>query len=188
MINNSYVFPEFLSLLQCDSIINECLSESTLEDAMVNVNGKYEVLEKARKSKVSFFPYEGKFDWLLDKIKDKMNSTIQLKGFDINYEANFQFTHYGQGEYYGWHQDDSDSGPASNRAFSIVIQLSDNYNGGLLQYKENGIKTFTPGVGNMFLFPSFWSHQVTPVTEGIRYSLVSWFSLQQKKNYKHTLL
>ena len=29
--------------------------------------------------------------------------------------------------------------------------------------------------GSIIVFPSFVEHRVTPVTEGIRYSLVSWF-------------
>ena len=30
--------------------------------------------------------------------------------------------------------------------------------------------------GDVLLFPSFTQHQITPITKGIRYSLVSWVS------------
>ena len=188
MINNSYIFPGFLTSNECKTIIEYCTANQELEQAVVNVNGKYQVYEKARKSKVNFYPYQGKFSWLLDRLKKGLNSQITLKGFEIDYEANFQFTHYGVGEYYGWHQDDSGSGPAANRAYSIVIQLSEEYEGGLLQFKKDGIQTFTPGVGRMIVFPSSWSHQVTPVTSGTRYSLVSWFSIKKLEGFKQTLL
>lgn len=188
MINTSFIFPALLSQDECSSIIEFCSTNQPLENATVNVNGKYEVYEKARKSKVNFYPYQDNFSWLLDRIKEGMNEQISLKGFDINYETNFQFTHYGVGEYYGWHQDDSGSGPAANRAYSIVVQLSDKYEGGLLQFKKDGIQTFIPGAGRMIVFPSFWSHQVTPVTQGTRYSLVSWFSLKKQPGYTQTLL
>lgn len=188
MINNSYLFPAFLTTDECENIIDYCLSNQQLEEATVNVNGKYQVYEKARKSKVNFYPYVDNFGWLLDRIKQSLDSQITLKGFEINYEANFQFTHYGVGEYYGWHQDDSGSGPAAKRAYSIVIQLSENYEGGLLQFKKDGIQTFSPGTGRMIVFPSSWSHQVTPVTSGTRYSLVSWFSIKKLEGFKPTLL
>lgn len=188
MKNTSYIFPQFLSSQECQSIVEFCLDNQKLEEATVNVNGTYKVYEKARKSKVNFYPYEPHFGWLLDRIREGLNSVVTLKGFDINYETNFQFTHYGTGEYYGWHQDDSNEGPAANRAYSIVIQLSTNYEGGLLQFKQEGVQTFGPGLGKMFAFPSFWAHQVTPVTSGTRYSLVSWFSLKKQIGYSSTLL
>lgn len=188
MTNDFFSFSNFLTTTECDSIVTFCKANQDLEEAKVNVNGEYQVYEKARKSKVNFYPYQGKFDWLLERIKEGLNSKITLKGFEIDYETNFQFTQYGQGEYYGWHQDDSGSGPAATRAYSIVIQLSGDYSGGLLQYKKDGIQTFTPEVGRMVVFPSSWSHQVTPVTSGVRYSLVSWFSIKKLEGFKQTLL
>lgn len=187
MINKSFTFPKLLSVEECTNIVEYC-SNGTLEKARVNVNGEYKVLESARKSKISFHSYQGEFDWLLDRISSSMMNVIKLKGYEIDFEAKFQFTHYGLGEHYGWHQDNSGNGEASNRAFSIVIQLSDGYTGGVLQFKDNGIKSFQPGIGTMYAFPSGWSHQVTPVTEGTRLSLVSWFVLKEVSNYRSTLL
>lgn len=188
MIDSSFTSPKFLSEQECESIIQSCLEKKELEIATVNVRGNYEVFEEARKSKVSFFPYTPDYDWLLNRIKDFLNKHIKLKGYDFNFEVNFQFTHYGQGEHYGWHQDDSNEGPAADRVCSIVIQLSDDYEGGYLQYKKNGVNTYPKQRGHMHIFPSNWAHQVTPVTKGTRYSLVSWFGLTKQVDYKSTLL
>ena len=32
-----------------------------------------------------------------------------------------------------------------------------------------------PRAGDMIIFPSFIDHKVSPVTKGIRYSIVAWF-------------
>jgi len=183
----SFTFRKFLSPDECNNIIETCLQKK-LEEGKVFAKGEYKVLESARKSKVTFFPFKGKFDWLIERIKENLESVIVLKGYKLNYELDFQFTHYGVDEYYGWHKDTGNSGPASQRAYSLVIQLSDNYKGGLLQFKQEGIQTFGPGLGKMWVFPSSWDHQVTPVKEGTRYSLVAWFSIERIEGYTSTLL
>ena len=41
---------------------------------------------------------------------------------------------------------------------------------------------------NLILFLSDIEHRVTPVTSGVRYTLVNWVKLIEKKDYKKTLL
>lgn len=85
--------------------------------------------------------------------------------------------------FYDYHQDSMGSTIKDNvdqrlpRKFSISLQLSDpsEYEGGDLLIKSG----VTPGVapkakGQVVGFPSFMLHKVTPVTSGIRRSLVVW--------------
>jgi PKHD-type hydroxylase len=63
------------------------------------------------------------------------------------------------------------------RKLSMVIQLSEPlYTGGTLDLENDPLP---PGVfarkGSAIFFPSFNWHRVTPVTAGVRYSLVCWF-------------
>lgn len=165
---------DFLSFDECKSIIEHASYSLTLEPGLVKDN---QLIEKVRKSKIAFYDYSTEFTWLFERLGEFISENIKIKGYTIEVKPNLQFTKYNTGEYYGWHQDDGTEGPTADRYCSIVIQLSDNYKGGELQYKENGNKTFSPGIGSLFIFPSYYSHRVTEVTEGERYSLVGWFSL-----------
>lgn len=164
----------FLTSQECRDIIDYSIQTLSLEPGLVK---NEELIEKVRKSKIAFHSYDVEFYWLFKRIKDFINLNYNLKGYRINVEPRFQFTKYSTGEYYNWHQDDAKEGPAADRFCSMVIQLSDNYVGGDLQYKQNGIHVFNPGLGSLFTFPSFYSHRVTEVLKGTRYSLVGWFKL-----------
>jgi PKHD-type hydroxylase len=103
------------------------------------------------------------------------------------------------GDFYTWH---TDSGPelypnGKTRKVSCTVQLSDpdEYEGGHFQWLEsmkvfdnlkNRDSSISPDelihtapfsgktIGSLIVFPSWLHHQVTPVTHGIRKSLVVW--------------
>ncbi len=120
--------------------------------------------------------------WLFDKIAyicNDMNAKFfrfDLSGF---FEA-FQYTVYegqpdGPADHYTWHMDrGADITP---RKLSLVVQLSapEDYTGGDLElfYADPAVRV-PRGLGNVVAFPSFVMHRVTPVTRGIRRSLVVW--------------
>ena len=121
------------------------------------------------------------------------------------YKENTQFTVYNaqpekpKGDFYTWH---TDAGPipydnGMHRKLSCTIQISDpdDYEGGHFQWLEPQRQfdkmQLQPTIdvdqcvctapfsskelGSLIVFPSFLYHQVTPVTRGIRKSMVSWF-------------
>ena len=57
---------------------------------------------------------------------------------------------------------------------SIIGAFNDNYKGGKLIFF--GDKEIDLKAGDLVIFPSnfLYPHQITPITEGIRYSYVSW--------------
>lgn len=89
----------------------------------------------------------------------------------------FQYTIYDSlnSGHYDWHLD---LGPGVPRKISVVCFLDQkdvDYGGGDLQYLTGSIpKTFPSNKGAVVLFPSFWLHRVTPVTWGLRKTLVLW--------------
>lgn len=102
-------------------------------------------------------------------------------GFDICSIQGIQHTTYdssNRGEY-KFHIDTFWGSPmAYDRKLSIVIQLSDenSYEGGDFMLDPQ-VSPPIPNVrkkGTIFVFPSFLLHCVTPVTRGVRNSLVSW--------------
>jgi PKHD-type hydroxylase len=63
------------------------------------------------------------------------------------------------------------------RKLSFTLQLSDpaDYDGGELQLMNSKKPTIASREqGYVMVFPSYTLHEVTPVTRGTRYSLVSW--------------
>jgi PKHD-type hydroxylase len=103
-------------------------------------------------------------------------------GFDVDYLPDIQYTKYTAEENgkYDWHCDTFWANPTTyDRKISIVIQLSDpaDYEGGEFQidpqYPQFPVDQIKEK-GSVIVFPSFINHRVTPVTKGVRRSLVSW--------------
>jgi PKHD-type hydroxylase len=91
-----------------------------------------------------------------------------------------QFTEYhAEGEqHYDWHEDNNWKRNAPmDRKLSLVVQLSErgDYDGGKLELKNDPLpEGMFCEQGDVIVFPSFNRHRVTPVTRGVRYSLVTW--------------
>lgn len=103
-------------------------------------------------------------------------------GFDIDYLPDIQYTKYSAAEdgKYDWHCDTFWANPTTyDRKISIVIQLTDpsEYEGGDFQLDPQYAQMpaeIIRAKGTVLVFPSFLNHRVTPVTRGVRRSLVSW--------------
>lgn len=103
-------------------------------------------------------------------------------GFSIENIGDIQFTEY-QASYkgnYDWHHDiDWNLEKAFDRKLTIVVQLTDpqKYKGGNFEFSEVQNPTLNDfkQQGSIIVFPSYLQHRVTEVTDGTRYSLVSWF-------------
>jgi len=182
MINDEInIVEDFLSLDECRSILNKCKEELVLSTAGV-VNGNY----KERKSSVAWIHDLGEIN---ERLKSALRSHFNFGGMEVTGLGPFQFTEYKEGEYYGWHTD-RDSVICSDRFVSTVIQLNDNYLGGILETKNSkgNLIPITHKIGNLYMFNSNLRHRVTPVEEGIRYSLVNWISIIKTDPSKQNLI
>jgi len=85
----------------------------------------------------------------------------------------FNLLKYQVGEEFKAHYDDSEFTP---RRISAVGFLNDNYQGGEL-YFDSFKFVYEPVAGDIVVFPSIfaYSHASLPVTEGTKYSVVSWW-------------
>jgi PKHD-type hydroxylase len=138
-----------------------------------------------RRSQVSWLSNTPETHWIFEKlgfVAARLNSN--WFGFDLTgFGEPLQLTHYDQSEngMYGWHQD---YGGGISRKLSLVLQLSDpsEYEGGNLQVKTGSEpQSVRKQRGLVAAFPSYVLHQVTPVTQGNRQSLVAWISGPQFK-------
>jgi PKHD-type hydroxylase len=116
-------------------------------------------------------------------IYDRMQSVIRMLNdkiwqFDITgFSEDFQYTIYqgSEGGHYDWHVDQGDL--AKRRKLSLSLQLTDPclYEGCELQlHAANQIEGAPKTRGTLIAFPSYVLHRVTPITRGVRKSLVVW--------------
>ena len=139
----------------------------------------------------------GGFMWHYISRANRENFLYDLRCVD---GESMQYTQYGVGQFYSWHNDAGIAGaykPATvgNRSdglaqdfvnenielvrkLSFVLQLSDpdDYEGGNLQLlDESGASYFAPRKrGTVILFDSRTQHRVLPVKSGLRKSIVGW--------------
>ena len=123
--------------------------------------------------------------------------------YEITGHETLQMTRYEEGDEYAWHSDgegcafnarsfdfeqsgdlDKTSSPGllgSIRKLSATIVVNDDYEGGhfetmRLDHGKVIKRKVEAAPGSAIVFPSSTTHRVTPVTKGIRYSIVVWFA------------
>ncbi len=158
-----------LSKEACDAIALTCKKYPVSEGSVFNNQ------ESIRKSKVRWIDSQD-IRGLLQSYANEANRAVF--GYDITTPNEIQFTEYHAEDsgHYDWHHDVNwSSSLMVDRKLSVVIQLSDSseYSGGDFLFKEVANPDFKPQ-GSVLVFPSFLEHKVTPVTQGTRYSLVTW--------------
>ena len=185
---------EIVDIIEKDLSINydSIMSESYLYGGEVN--------KEKRNSKNTWVPSEhwiGGFMWHYITRANRENFLYDLRCID---GESLQYTQYGPGEFYSWHNDagiasaykpesvgnrmggKSDDFINENtelvRKLSFVLQLShpDDYEGGNLQLlDETGKSYFAPRKrGTVILFDSRTQHRVLRVKSGLRKSIVGW--------------
>lgn len=159
-------------------------SQELTEEELKNV-------QKKRKSDIVWMNDQ----WIYKEIQPYVNLANRNAewNFDWDWSESCQFTEYKEGQFYDWHCDsysepyNHPNDPNTNgkyRKLSMTISLSDpeEYEGGDLEFDfRNTDEGSQPRVcteirkkGSVIVFPSFVWHRVTPVTKGIRHSLVCW--------------
>jgi PKHD-type hydroxylase len=132
-----------------------------------------------RKSDIKWMHPDDKSFWVYEKITQfakEANDTLWKFNLHSIIDSIQYTVYYEGGGHYGWHVD---IGPSTinHRKVSCTLQLSDpdEYEGGNLEIWTGGeFKTIERKQGCAILFPSFLMHRITPVTKGIRRSLVLW--------------
>lgn len=141
--------------------------------------GGEETTDLARKSEIKWMNCDDNSWWVYNKLTELVQEANKaMWNFNLHTIIDsIQYTEYYEGGgHYGWHVD---IGPGSinHRKISITVQLSDgdDYEGGDFEIWSGGdFKTCPRKKGCTIMFPSFLLHRVTPVTKGIRRSLVLW--------------
>ncbi len=192
--------PNFLTHEECDGLINEFKqrkNESSFERSL-----NYET-NKERQSSftvVPLLPKTSNFNLIKSKTKSALETyidyldqpgyffTYQLKEA-LNFSHNYRIMEYTTNSEIHPHSD-HDPGVYG----SISFNLNDDYKGGEFKF-FNGNYTVNLNKGDALIFPAdyFWVHEVTPITEGTRYSINSFIcrypeSVNKTANYLGNLI
>ena len=179
--NEIRVVEDFLTKDECFHILNRCK-----EDISLSVAGTIGGNPNERKSSVGWVNDLGDVN---QKLKDILKDSFIINGMEVTGLGPFQFTEYKVGEFYGWHTD-RDSTTFMDRFTSTVIQLNDDYTGGVLEIKnpKGELVPINNKVGTLYIFDSNLRHRVTPVEDGVRYSLVNWVSIIKTNSSQQNLI
>jgi PKHD-type hydroxylase len=175
-----YVLSGALPSQYCEHVIQRA-ENYPIQPATIGFENGFHEDKQIRRSVIKWLQPDGADSDIAAKmmkfVKQANRSTF---GFDIDTLYDLQFTEYHAADdgCYNWHQDTWFENPdPTDRKISVVIQLSNpnDYEGGQFEFfgSIDLFDTFLPQ-GSVLIFPSFMPHRVTPVTKGIRRSLVSW--------------
>lgn len=170
----------FLSDDEIEKIINHVNNLPTIE-GRVDIRG---YVPKERITSIKWVELNSEIDWLYKKLIDVIRR-INLDNFDMTLKwlEPLQFSEYTQKQksFYKRHADCPDSGHLLGfvdiRKLSFSIQLTDErkYDGGeLIIYKDEKELVAPKSKGTIIFFESNLRHEVTPVSKGVRHSLVGW--------------
>lgn len=165
----------------CDAIINEFSSEEYV-DAVI---GKGLVSTNIRNVKEIYISLQSVIEKNLNVRKQLDNylylSTIEaIKQYKnkfplcvIQEDSGYELLRYKEGQFYTQHTDSFKDRP---RAVSCSFALNDDYEGGEFAFFDRKL-VYNLKKGSGIMFPSnfMYPHEIMPVTNGTRYSIVTWF-------------
>ena len=173
-----YSVDDAVSQKDCDDFIAKykgCLFDTSLVGLANNDSENQNTL---RKSKYFWIDANNLMARVLWSYILEINQHFQ---FNLSGYENAQLAKYEKGDFYDWHKDTKEDNSGSERKLSATLQLSkpDDYKGCELQL-FNGAEELeelpVKNQGSIIVFRSDEWHRATPITEGVRYSLVLWAS------------
>jgi PKHD-type hydroxylase len=162
--------PQALSMEECHSVV-------AVGEALPRNTGRVELGPDAyRVSHIAWIEPEPDTHWLFHRLAMLFAQANEHYGFELTgFVEALQYTRYGPEQHFDWHLDIG-AGQTSARKLSLSIQLSesDDYAGGELEFISltTGDEARRPGTA--IFFPAYMAHRVSPVTRGVRRSLVAW--------------
>ena len=138
-------------------------------DSIISYNDTYITHWKMGDRKYNSQPinYSSDTKWLFDKLKGFVEKETNIEIGTIKKQIHFH--KFVKGDWFGKHNDIRE-----NRLYAVGVLLNDNFEGGDFKlYNPNEI-TLDKVSGNTYLFDVIIEHEITPILEGERYSLL-WF-------------
>jgi len=111
--------------------------------------------------------YSLETQWLFDKLKNfvEMERNIEI----ITIKKTIHFHKFTKGDWFDKHNDVRD-----RRLYAVGVLLNDNFEGGDFKLHNPNELTLDKFIGNTYIFDVRIEHEITPILNGCRYSLL-WF-------------
>ena len=139
--------------------------------------GEYD--KKRRHSTISWIPFnkmQPMYDDLIYLVQKINRNHFGFDNIQITEEA--QVSEYSKGQFYHWHTDSSidmiKEPPVRKLSMTLLLNDPSKFEGGNLEIAGKTLSHMKQG--HATIFASFLQHRVTPVTKGVRKSLVVWFN------------
>lgn len=113
-------------------------------------------------------------DLIVRRVKPEIERAFQfsITRFERHLVACYEATTKG---FFRRHRDNTTRGTV-HRRFAMTLNLNTgNYDGGCLWFPEFGSQLYRPDIGEAIIFSCSLLHEVTPVTQGRRFALLSFF-------------
>lgn len=175
-ILNPIIIQDVFTPQECQDIISKTKGkgffQATLENKVINAD--------IRETNIKYLNLDNDNVWIAQKIVPIITSINKnIYKFNLTNIKELHLLEYQEGYFYDWHLDIHGKYNDELRKLSFVVFLTNEneYQGGNLDF-EIKRKEHTGHLpmkqGSIAIFPSFVLHKVTPVTKGVRYSLVGW--------------
>lgn len=176
-LHRHLIYEKFFSPEECEQI-------SYLDLSVLQAEVSYHMPEKANPSQINLkhrnalnkaIPRLPRYEWIYGRLINTIKAVnAQYFHFELTGLSDPQILEYQNTGFYGTHVDVG-IGELSLRKLTMVVFLTppEEYKGGELILKPYG--GIVPAQqGTLVIFPSYLPHEVCPVTQGIRRTLVTW--------------
>ena len=161
----------------CKEIID--LSSTLKKEQGTILNKEVGEQERRRQSTISWLPFnkmQPMYDDLIYLVQKINRNHFGFSNIQITEEA--QVSEYSKGQFYHWHTDSSidmnTEPPVRKLSMTLLLNDPSEFEGGNLEIAGKNLSPMKQG--HAAIFASFLQHRVTPVTKGVRKSLVVWFN------------
>jgi Rps23 Pro-64 3,4-dihydroxylase Tpa1-like proline 4-hydroxylase len=174
------VFDDILPEEFCDEIINEY--KNTDEWKFTSISAESKVDKNIRNCTSILISNHQLNSSIRKKIDESLfeyskkcvkNYSDLFPNFEINIDTGYELLKYDTGGFYVQH---TDSFKEQQRSVSCSFILNDDYGGGEFAFfnREMIVKA---AKGSVIMFPSnfMYPHEIMPVLDGTRYSIITWF-------------
>lgn len=184
------VIPDVLTEVEIAALRNGLVAEDFLD-------GKATAAGRAR---------DVKNNLQTDRKSDRMAEAQRIITAALNRNSTFQtvaaprrvlpprFNLYKEGMYYGDHVDNALMGEADDKvridmSFTLFVSGPQDYDGGELVIKSGlGTSSYKLPAGHMVVYPTYFFHEVKPVTRGERLACVTWLQSMIRDPFRREIM
>lgn len=190
MIYHDVLKPELDIINRLEAVVSDPKNNYNYSEAMVGYGMRMPEYRdcfdiKFKKTDIEHDPSEASLelqslweDVHFRKLQAVKHYTKQHNVGELRYWEALNFVKYGTGQHF---QEHTDHGFSYNCVVSLVGYVNDDYEGGDLNFRVQGVKV-KPKAGDLFIFPSnfMFPHQAMPVKSGTKYSIVTMLDYSNK--------